>query len=415
MCNGPDPPAADNMTIEHVQPRIAWIHCFNGVAGDMLLGALLDAGADETYVRSAIETLGVDGWSLQVQPTQRCGIAAVHAVVRTDDQSHHRPHREVRRIIECAAGLDANVAARASATFAELAAAEGAVHGVDAEDVEFHEVGSLDAIVDVVGVCAALEALAISSVSASPIAVGTGTMNAAHGLLPNPGPAVTELLARRGAPAIGVDVPMELTTPTGAALITTLAGSFGALPPMQLESVGYGAGTRDLAGRPNVVQVVVGVPTTAGELTMPGQPVQLLEANVDDATGEVLAATIAALLGAGAHDAWITPIVMKKGRPAHTIHALCDHALASAVAKVLVRESGTLGLRGTTLERWPQRRTELHVEVGGHLVRVKHGAERYKVEHDDAAAAAKALSWTLRDVMHVAEVEARRADRPPGS
>ncbi len=274
------------------------------------------------------------------------------------------------------------------------------MHRMPADDVEFHEVGAVDAIVDVVGVCAALEVLGIERIVCSPITVGQGTVLAAHGELPNPAPAVMELLARRGAPSRGIADRKELATPTGVALMTALADEFGPMPSFTVEAVGYGAGTADIPGRPNVVQVVVGTEAAGSPTPEPGQPVQLFETNVDDATGEVIAHTIAALLAAGAHDAWATPIVMKKGRPAHTVHALCDPATAAVVSAVLLRETGSLGLRGSVVQRWPQQRTDIVVEVQGHPVRVKLAAGRAKVEHDDAVAVAAALGLPLREVLH---------------
>ena len=399
--------------------RVAWFHCFNGIAGDMTLGALLDAGADLEAVQTALASLSLDGWSLQMQRVQRCGLGATRAVVTAPEtHHHHRPYREIRELLTSAA-LAPRVRDRALATFQMLAEVEAAIHGLAVDDVELHEVGSIDAIVDIVGSCAAMEALALDEIRCSDIAVGTGTVPAAHGVLPNPAPAVVSLLARAGAPAHGVAVDLELTTPTGAALMAALAGGFGAMPPMTVRSVGYGAGTRDLPDRPNVVQVVIGE-RTAAALTggkADGQPVRILEANVDDVTPEVLAHTVSALLAAGAHDAWITPITMKKGRPAHTIHALCDPACGDAVASVLVRETGTLGLRGSIIERWPQRRDESVVDVGGHAVRVKVAAGRVKVEHDDALAAAEALRLPLREVLRRAEALAGAepdADPRPG-
>ena len=389
-------------------PRTAWFHCFNGVAGDMALGALLDAGADLDAVRRSVEALGIEGWSVEIEATQRCGIRASRALVSTEDTVHHRHFAEIRDLL-----TDAPAHRRALEVFQALAEVEGAIHGSPPEDVEFHEVGSLDAIVDIVGVCAALESLGIDEVRCSPITVGLGTFTAAHGVLPNPGPAVVGLLARRGAPTKGVDVAMELTTPTGAALMTVLAAGFGPIPEMTVTGVGYGAGTRDLPGRPNVVQVVIGERAVANApVQSSGQPVQLLEANLDDATPEVLAHTVSALLRAGAHDAWITPIVMKKGRPAHTVHALCDPAAAGTIGAVLIDETGTLGVRGTVLDRWPQQREERTVHVGPHHVRVKVGAGRVKVEHDDAAAAAAALGLPLREVMRRAEAAALTQHEP---
>jgi uncharacterized protein (TIGR00299 family) protein len=400
--------------------RVAWFHCFNGVAGDMTLAALLDADAPVEAVREAIAALGLDGWSVDPARTQRCGIAATYAGVAVEEHDHRGPHDHddeahhdeahghhrsfavIRDLIE-AADLPPRVARRSLAVFTALAEVEGAIHGVPADEVEFHEVGALDAIVDVVGSCAALEALGIDEVRCSPIAVGLGTFHAAHGVLPNPGPATLGLLARVNAPARGIDVDLELTTPTGAALMTALAAGFGPMPALAVEAVGYGAGARDLAGRPNVVQVVIGTGAESPTGRSPGQPVRLLEANVDDVTAEVLAHTVAALLAAGAHDAWVTPIVMKKGRAAHTLHTLCDPVHADALAAIVVRETGTLGLRGTTLERWPQARADDVVVVDGHRVRVKRANDRVKVEHDDAAAAARALGLPLREVLRRAE------------
>jgi uncharacterized protein (TIGR00299 family) protein len=392
--------------------RIAWFHCFNGVAGDMTLAALLDAGAPVEAVRSAVAALGLEGWSIEPCRTQRCGITGTYAGVEVDehdghdhehDHGQHRSFAVIRQLIQ-GAQLAPRLTQRALAVFTALAEVEGAIHGVAPDDVEFHEVGAIDAIVDVVGSCAALEALGIDEVRASPIAVGLGTFRAAHGVLPNPGPATLGLLARVGAPAHGVDLDLELTTPTGAALMTALAAGFGAMPAMSVDAVGYGAGKRDVDGRPNVVQVVIGTSTQAGATgTTPAQPVRLLEANVDDVTAEVLAHAVGALLSAGAYDAWITPIVMKKGRAAHTLHVLCDPVSAERLAAVVVRETGTLGLRGTTLERWPQARSEDVVVVEGQRIRIKRGRERVKVEHDDAAAAASALGLSLREVLRRAE------------
>ncbi len=216
---------------------------------------------------------------------------------------------------------------RALAVFAALAEAEGRLHRRPPEQVHFHEVGGLDAIVDIVGTCSALEVLDIDVVYGSVVVTGTGMVRAAHGLLPNPAPAVVELLASVGAPTRGIDLGVELTTPTGAALLAALASGFGPMPPMTIDRSGFGAGTRDIDGQPNATQVVIGEPSDA---VLGGQPVVVLEVNVDDATGETLAHTISALLEAGAHDAWVTPIVMKKGRPAHTVSALADTALERA-------------------------------------------------------------------------------------
>jgi uncharacterized protein (TIGR00299 family) protein len=303
------------------------------------------------------------------------------------------------------ARLPERVRRRALGTFDALAQAEGHLHRRPPEQVHFHEVGGLDAIVDVVGTCAALELLDVDEVHSSPVANGVGMVRAAHGLLPNPAPAVVELL--RGAPTFGVDISAELTTPTGAALLAANVTRWGPIPMMTIASTGFGAGTRELDARPNLTQVVIG---TSSESLGAGQPVTLLEVNVDDATGETLAHTIAMLMEAGAHDAWVSSIVMKKGRPAHTVSALCDPTLAAQIARTLTSETGSLGVRGQTLERWPATRREDEVDVDGNIVRVKVGPGRIKVEHEDAARAARRLRLPLREVVSRAEEEWRRTD-----
>jgi uncharacterized protein (DUF111 family) len=237
----------------------------------------------------------------------------------------------------------------------------------------------------------------------SPIAVGHGVVRASHGDLPNPPPAVARLLADRAVPVVGVETTMELSTPTGVALLVALADSFGVMPSITIERVGYGAGRADPAGRPNVVQVLLGTETAPGATPRPGRAAVQLEVNVDDVTGEVLAHTITAAMAAGAHDAWATPIVMKKGRPAHTVAALVDPAAAEQVAAVLLTETGSLGIRAVTVERWPQQRHDVVVDIDGQPVRVKVAAGRAKPEHDDAVKAAAALGRPLRDVLRQAE------------
>jgi pyridinium-3,5-bisthiocarboxylic acid mononucleotide nickel chelatase len=396
-------------------PTVAWFHCFSGIAGDMALGALVDAGAGLDAIRRYLGLLRVDGWSLEAVPVLRCGIAATHVRVTAEETGAVRTAADILALV-ADAGLPPRVTARASRTFELLAEAEGRLHRMPPAEVHFHEVGGIDAIVDVVGTCVALELLGVTSVFASPVAVGMGMIRAAHGRLPNPPPAVVELL--RGAPTYGVDVPLELTTPTGAALLAANVSGWGPLPRLDaLTSTGFGAGSREIDGQPNATQVVLGVPAARPGVSASvgagdegaGQPVMLVEANVDDVTGEVLAHTVAALLAAGAHDAWVTPIVMKKGRPAHTVSALADVAWAGEVAATLTRETGTLGVRAATLQRWPSARRMTTVEVGGRPVRVKVGPERVKAEYDDAAAAARDLGRPVRDVLAEAEALARAA------
>jgi hypothetical protein len=383
---------------------VAWFHCFCGIAGDMALGSLIDAGADLDEVRELCGRIPVGGWALDAESVQRGGVGATHVIVHTEESGVVRTAGHISALIE-EARLPERVRRRALGTFDALAQAEGHLHRRPPEQVHFHEVGGLDAIVDVVGTCAALELLGVDEVHSSPVANGIGMVRAAHGLLPNPAPAVVELL--RGAPTFGVDIAAELTTPTGAALLAANVSRWGPIPMMTIASTGFGAGTRELDARPNLTQVVVG---TLSESLQAGQPVTLLEVNVDDATGETLAHTIAMLMEVGAHDAWVSSIVMKKGRPAHTVSALCDPSLAAQIARTLTSETGSLGVRGQTLERWPATRREDEVDVDGNIVRVKVGPGRIKVEHEDAARAARRLRLPLREVVSRAEEEWRRSD-----
>lgn len=386
----------------------AWFHCFSGIAGDMALGALVDAGADVNEVMAMVQRLPVGGWSVDARPVQRGGIAATRIAVKTEETAVVRTHAHIVGLIE-EARLPDRVRDRALATFRALAEVEGRLHRRHPSTVHFHEVGALDAIVDIVGTCAALEVLDVARVTASAVATGTGMIRAAHGMLPNPAPAVVELL--RGAPTYGREISVELTTPTGAALLAANSSGFGPLPSMVIEATGFGAGSRELEDMPNATQVVLGVEEAAAERR--GQPVVLLEVNVDDATGEVIASAITALLAAGAHDAWVTPIIMKKGRPAHTVSALADPALAEQIARVLTAETGSLGVRGSTIERWPSERRMDEVEVGGLPVRIKVSPGRVKAEHDDAARVARRTGLPVREVIFRAEEAFRRrgADR----
>lgn len=383
-------------------PHTAWFHCFSGIAGDMALGALIDAGADIDEVRAMCERIPIDGWSLEAHTTLRGGIAATKASVLAEETTVVRTVRHITGLLE-EARLPERVRQRSLAAFNLIAQAEGRLHNKPPSQVHLHEVGSLDAIVDIVGTSSALEVLGVEEVLSSPVAQGMGMIRSAHGLMPNPPPAVIEIL--QGVPTFGLDIAAEMTTPTGAALIATLAAGFGPLPPMKIQASGFGAGTRELEDRPNLTQVVLGQTASAPD---PGQPVMLLETNIDDATGETLAHAIGALLEAGAHDAWLTPIHMKKGRPAHTVSALADIALAKQVMRAMIDETGTLGVRAQQLERWPQARVEEFVEIDGQPVRVKVSAGRTKVELEDAANVARTTGRPVREVISLAEAAWRR-------
>lgn len=385
--------------------RAAWFHCFSGIAGDMALGSLIDAGADVDEVRSLLDRLPVGGWTLHAEAVKRGGLAGTKAVVTTQESGVVRTASHIIGLLE-EARLPDRLRNRALATFNALAEAEGRVHDHPPARVHFHEVGGLDAIVDVVGTCAALEVLDVEQLFCSPIAQGHGMVNSEHGLIPTPAPAVIQLL--RTAPTYGLDLPYEMTTPTGAALMVALASSFGPIPAMRIEASGFGAGDRDPDAQPNLAQVVLGHIDVAEPA---GQPLMLLETNVDDATGEVIADAIAALLAAGANDAWVTPILMKKGRPGHTVSALADVALVEQLRTVMLEETGSLGVRGREMHRWPAKRVDSDVDVEGRRVRVKVSAGRVKVEHDDAARAANHLGKPVREVISLAEEAWRRQSR----
>jgi uncharacterized protein (TIGR00299 family) protein len=380
----------------------AWFHCFAGIAGDMAFGALIDAGADLDEVLTLVERIPIDGWSVEPEAVMRNGIAATRLDVRCSETSIVRTHAHIRGLL-IEARLPPRVLDRSLAVFGRLAEAEGRLHRRPAVQVHFHEVGGIDAIVDIVGVCAALEVLDVETVTASAVATGTGMIRSAHGMLPNPPPAVVELL--RGAPVYGVDLPVELTTPTGAALLAALSSRYGPLPEMVIASTGFGAGTRTLERLPNLTQVVLGTSVTA---TAGGPPVVELAANLDDATGETIAHAVAALLEAGALDAWVTAVLMKKGRPGHVVSALADEAIAAQVATTLMAETGTLGVRARRVERFVAPRSTGVVDVEGLPVRVKVSPGRVKAEDDDAARVGRVTGVPVREVARRAE-EAWRA------
>ncbi len=386
---------------------IAWFHCFAGIAGNMALGSLLDAGADLVEVHGLLDRIPMRGWEIEVEPVLRAGLAATHVHVRADEDGVVRTFAHIAGLIE-EARLPVRVRDRSLAAFTALAEVEGRRHRRPAAQVHFHEVGGIDAIIDIVGTAAALEVLDVNDVQASAVATGTGVVRTAHGVFPNPAPAVVDLL--RGAPTYGRDLGIELTTPTGASLLAAMGSSFGPLPPMTISATGFGAGSADIDGLPNVTQVVIGEATSARDT---GQPLMVLEANVDDATGETMAHAVDEVLVAGAHDAWLTPIVMKKGRPAFKISALVDPALQDAVAAVLVAETGSLGVRGVPVRRWPAARAVEEVDVDGHIVRIKISPGRAKAEHDDAARAARRIGVPLREVTRRAE-DAWHASHPAG-
>lgn len=381
--------------------KIAWFHCFAGIAGDMALGSLIDAGADPVELRTMLDRLPISGWGLELETVLRGGLSATRALVLVEEDGISRTFLHIVKIIE-EAHLPDRVRARSLGAFTALAEVEGRIHRRPATQVHFHELGGHDTIIDIVGTAIALELLGIDEIRSSPVATGRGMVRSQHGLIPNPSPAVVALL--KDAPVYGREIDVELTTPTGAAILATMGSGFGPLPAMTIEACGYGAGGRDIDGLPNCTQVVVGRRQHSGGVRAPsGQPQVLLEANLDDATGEQLADVVSALFGAGAADAWITPVVMKKGRPGQIVSALVDVALEGQLREVLLFEGGSLGVRSTMVDRFASKRTFERVEIEGQPLRIKVSPGRAKVEHDDASAAAKLLGLPVREVVSRAE------------
>lgn len=366
--------------------RHAWIDASAGIAGDMLLGALHDAGARLDVIQAAVDAVVPGSVRIRADEVRRAGLRARKVSVETlVADPPHRTWREIRGLL---GGMP-----RAGAVFARLAGAEAAVHGIAPDEVHFHEVGALDAIADVVGVCAALDDLGVATVSASEVAVGSGTTRAAHGVLPVPVPAVAELARGWRIRAGG---PGERATPTGMALLRALAARCEDLPPMTVAATGMGAGTRDTPDRANVVRVLLG---TLGGGTE--AEAVLLEANVDDLDPRLWPGVLTGLLAAGADDAWLTPILMKKGRPAHTLSALCPPGAAAAVRDRIFRDTSTLGVRASDRRKTALARTFVEVAVDGHPVSIKIGHAGGRIvqampEFEEVAALARTLGVAER-------------------
>ncbi len=380
--------------------RHLWIDASAGVAGDMLLGALIDAGADVEAAQRCIDAVLPDSVRLRVERVTRAGIAAVklHVDVLAEDP----PHRTWRSIAGMLADADLPepVRDRATAVFTRLAQAEARVHGVPAEEIHFHEVGALDSIADVVGVCACLHDLGIRSLTASPVAVGSGTVRAAHGRIPVPVPAVTRLATGWRIVAGGEG---ELTTPTGMALLAALCQDCTDLPEIRLTAVGLGAGTKDRPGRANVTRALIGdrVGAGAGDAA---DPAVLIEANVDDLDPRIWPSVLDDLLRSGASDAWLVPIVMKKGRPAHTLCVLAHPSAAPALRQVVTSRTSSIGVRQQALGKYALPRAWLPVRVSGGSVMIKI-SHRDKVvvqatpEYDDVARLAAEVDRPVRTVL----------------
>ncbi|MGH3888291.1 MAG: nickel pincer cofactor biosynthesis protein LarC [Pseudonocardiaceae bacterium] len=398
------------------EPRAAYLDCTAGVAGDMLLGALLDAGADLAAVRGAVVSLGVPGLDVHVEQTRRCGLRCARAVITLPTGEPSQPTRGLPDVLAAigSARLGTAAARLATDTFRLLADAEAAVHGIPAERVHFHEVGAADALADVVGTAVAAEDLGLladgAMVTCSPMAAGSGTARSTHGTIPVPAPAVLQIVVDRGLSLTGGDLAGERTTPTGTALVATLATP-GLLPPMTVDAVGCGAGYRDTAERPNITRVVIGSPL--GQLTGPGptEPVTVVETTVDDFDPELWPGVLVAVRAAGAWDCWTTATVGRHGRPGQVLTALCTEAVRPAVVDAVFRHSTTLGVRWASWQRSTLPRITVPVPVGPpeakHEINVKvaagpGGVQTAKPELADAERVAQALGWPVRRVCEAA-------------
>jgi uncharacterized protein (TIGR00299 family) protein len=394
-----------------VSGRVAHFDAPSGAAGDMIVAALVDAGASLDEIRRGIGTLPLPGIRLETEEVRVHGFRALRLRVDVPDQSRHRHLPEVKRIL-AAGSLPPQVLRNAERVFERLAEAEARVHGIPVENVHFHEVGALDAIADVAGACLALHLLGVDRVTFSALHVGGGEVESAHGRLPVPAPAVAELT--RGVPIVRDDVAAELLTPTGAALLTTLGVPAGD-EPFVAESFGAGAGRRDLADRANVLRVSVG----RAEGTSPGpweaDEVVVLETNVDDMSPEALPAVLDRALAAGALDAFLVPVLMKKGRPGHLLTVLVAAEKAAALADVVFRETSTFGIRRSTSPRWKLARRSGEIESPWGPVRVKigelgSGRTRIVPEYESCRAISDRTGVPLQDVYR--EVEQRTRERP---
>jgi uncharacterized protein (TIGR00299 family) protein len=376
---------------------IGWVDASSGASGDMLLGALLGAGVPVEVVAEAVAAVAPEHVALRPETVTRNGFAATRCHVEVADSTTHRSWRDVEALL-AAAGLPDTVHALAHDAFERLAVAEAAVHGTSPDQVHFHEVGALDAIADVVGVCAALVHLDLEALVVSPVAVGSGRVHGAHGEMPVPPPAVVALLL--GVPSHAGPGTAELCTPTGAALLTAAATSYGAQPAMTVTGTGVGAGGRDPSSHANVLRLLLGEPTRDHGSDAP----LVLETNVDDLDPRLWPDVIAALLLAGASDAWLTPILMKKGRPAHTLSVLVAADRADAVRTAIFAQTSTIGLRESRIGKTALDRRMRGVVVDGQPIRVKLALRAGVVvnvqpEYDDVVRAAQRTGRPAKDVL----------------
>jgi uncharacterized protein (TIGR00299 family) protein len=388
--------------------KICYFDAFSGISGDMTVGALLDAGADWNQLERALMSLGLEA-RFRVEKTKRKGIAASKFFVDFEEQKKHRHLPHIEKII-LAGDLSDNAKRNSLAVFRRLGEAEAKSHSVPIEKVHFHEVGAVDSICDIVGACAALDQLGVQEIRASRINVGSGTVNTEHGVLPVPAPATAELL--KGVPVYAAGPETELTTPTGAALITTLASGFGALPSVRVASQGFGAGTKEFPMQANVLRVLIGEQTYAPEATT----VSVLEANIDDATPQVLGYAMERLLASGALDVTLTPVFMKKNRPATQLSVISTPETQEELAAILFAETPTLGIRLYQAERRVLARHVASVETPYGVVRVKYSdSGSFNPEYEDCRKAAQDHHVPLRAVIAEASAAYQAHTKKAGS
>ncbi len=388
---------------------IGWLDLSAGASGDMLLGALVDAGVPLDVPAAAVAALPVERIRLTTEPTTRHGLGATRVHVHAPPSTEHRTWADVRGLL-LDADLPTPVREGALAVFERLAVAEGRVHRVEPATVHFHEVGALDALADVVGVVARFEHLGLDRLSASPVTLGSGSARSAHGVVPVPGPAVLELL--HGVPVAAGPVALEMCTPTGAALLAARVDDWGPLPPMRVQRTGTGAGGRDPEELPNVVRLVIG--EAASDVGEAASGPVLLESNIDDLDPRLWSGVLDALFEAGASDAWLSPILMKKGRPAHTLSALCRPDAVADVQAAIFAATTSIGLRVVPVGKVALDRVHTAVEVLGGTVGVKVAVRdgrvvNVSVEYEDVAALARRVDLPVKEVLRAATAAAEAA------
>jgi uncharacterized protein (TIGR00299 family) protein len=357
--------------------KLAYFDCFSGISGDMTLGALVDAGCVVEELRAGLRGLQVPGWDLTARKVWKNGMAATYVKVVTEDQAKHRSLSVILEILQ-KAQLAPVVRDRAAAVFQKLGEAEARVHDVPLEKIHFHEVGAVDAIVDIVGACIGFHAMGIEKFACSALNVGGGTAKMAHGVLPVPAPATANLL--QGKPTYSNGVQQELVTPTGAAIVATLCDSFGPQPPMSVSAIGYGAGTADLLGQPNVVRILVG---EAAEKTVAGfdEEIAVIEANLDDMNPQIYGYFSEKALGAGALDVYTTPVQMKKNRPGTLLTVLCKPQDTNTLMSLIFAETTTFGARSYRAQRRVLPREWVNVVTDFGDVRIKVSRMNGRILH----------------------------------